>query len=152
MRIVPLTEDSIQEALDMVWEVFLEFESPDYPREGINTFKEFIKPDSIYKKVKSEEILFWGCFIDGLAGVIAVRNQSHISLLFVRKEFQRQGIARKLFLAAEEYCRSLGLKNITVNSSPYAVEAYRRLGFKDLAAEQTINGIRFTLMEYEINT
>jgi len=36
--------DSIKKhgALDLVWQVFLEFEAPDYSEEGIQEFKKFI--------------------------------------------------------------------------------------------------------------
>ncbi len=36
----------------------------------------------------------------------------------------------------------------TVNSSPYAVEIYRRLGFAPTDHEQITNGIRYTPMKY----
>lgn len=86
-----------------------------------------------------------------LAGVIATRGADHISLLFVRKENHRQGIARTLFDRVVMECRDQnGVNRITVNSSPYAVEVYHRLGFVDTDTEKTINGIRFTPMEYLI--
>lgn len=93
------------------------------------------------------ELVLWGCF-DGalLTGVIAAKSLNHISLLFVRKQYHRKGIARKLFEQAKAVCAANGAKSITVNSSPYAVEAYRRLGFAATGEEQTINGIRFTPM------
>ncbi|QGQ48658.1 GNAT family N-acetyltransferase [Metabacillus sediminilitoris] len=37
---------------------------------------------------------------------------------------------------------------LTVNSSPYALGIYHRLGFVESDKEQTINGIRFTPMSY----
>jgi Acetyltransferases len=151
MEVVQLTQSDMQDALALVWDVFREFEGADYTQEGIDTFRDFIRLDSITDKMKRGEILFWGCFMGPeLAGVLAVRNQSHISLLFVRKEYQRRGIAKKLFRAAEMYCRKEDCKNITVHSSPYAVDIYRRLGFCALAPEQTANGIRYTPMEYTI--
>ena len=36
---------------------------------------------------------------------------------------------------------------VTVNSSPYAVEIYRRMGFIPIGTEKTVNGLRFTPME-----
>ena len=36
---------------------------------------------------------------------------------------------------------------MTVNSSPYAVPVYHKLGFKDTGSEQMVNGLRFTPME-----
>ena len=61
----------------------------------------------------------------------------------------RQGIARALFSALRDHCRTApDTPRITVNSSPYAVEAYRRLGFRATGGERTVDGIRFTPMEY----
>ena len=36
----------------------------------------------------------------------------------------------------------------TVNSSPYAVEIYRHLGFVPTDDEQSVDGLRFTPMQY----
>lgn len=146
-----MTESDLTGALALVWDVFLEFEGPDYSQDGIDAFRIFIRPESIREKMKRGEILFWGCFAGPvLAGVLAVRNTSHISLLFVRREYQRQGIARALFREAEAFCRAKNCTAITVQSSPYAADVYRRLGFRDLAPEQVANGIRYTPMEYII--
>ena len=40
----------------------------------------------------------------------------------------------------------------TVHSSPYAVEVYRHLGFVPTDEEQTVDGLRFTPMQYSANT
>ncbi len=32
---------------ELVWEVFQKYEAPDYPEEGIRTFRAFIQPDNI---------------------------------------------------------------------------------------------------------
>ena len=45
----------------------------------------------------------------------------------------------------QDYAR----KAFTVHSSPYAVEVYRHLGFAATGPEQTVNGLRFTPMEYK---
>ena len=37
----------------------------------------------------------------------------------------------------------------TVNSSPYAVPVYHKLGFIDMDSEQLSDGIRFTPMKFE---
>jgi len=96
-------------------------------------------------------IVFWGWYENGvLTGVIALRDLHHICLLFVDKAHHRRGIARGLYQKAMQHCQSRGAKIITVNSSPYAAEAYRRLGFVDTDVEQTINGIRFIPMEHRL--
>ena len=57
--------------------------------------------------------------------------------------------ARALFSAVRDFCRTdPAVSRITVNSSPYAVEIYRRLGFTATDAERVTDGIRFTPMTY----
>ena len=70
----------------------------------------------------------------------------------VKKDYHRRGIARRLFQTVEEICKSQNnISKITVNSSPYAIEVYHRLGFVDTDKELTVNGIRFTPMSYSLN-
>lgn len=153
MNIIQLQIEDIKKALDLVWLVFYEFEAPDYSEQGIDTFKDFIQYNSVIKKIQSGELFFWGCFLDSeLVGVVATRGINHICLLFVKKEHQRKGIARRLFNTVVENCRACeAVKKITANSSPYAIEAYHHLGFEDTDKERIVEGIRFTSMEYTLN-
>ena len=143
MEIRLLTDTEKLEAMPLVWEVFSEFEAPDYAQQGIDTFKAFIDDADT---VKALEI--YGAF-DGqkLIGILALRNGgSHISLFFVDRRYHRQGVGRKLFEAFLQNCRA---EAITVNSSPYAHEVYRKLGFVDTDGEQLVDGIRFFPMRYQ---
>lgn len=55
-------------------------------------------------------------------------------------KFHRQGIGRELF----NKVKSLNSRGFfTVNSSPYAHEIYRHLGFVDTNIEQCINGLKY---------
>ena len=153
MEIQLLTPEEIPAAIELIWSVFDEFEGPDYSMEGVEEFRKSVNCETITDMVARSELRLWGCNVNGqLAGVIATRGINHVSLLFVRKDYHRQGIARKLFDRVVTECREQGgVHRITVNSSPYAVEAYHRLGFVDTDAEKIINGIRFTPMEFVIN-
>ncbi len=149
MQIRLLREDDINAALALVWRVFCEFEAPGYSEEGINEFKLFIKYSTFIEKLNAGTIIAWGCFENEiLLGVIAIRDTNHICLLFVEKAYHRKGIAKQLFMAVKKHCENLGAKKITVYSSPYALEAYRHIGFIDTGSEQTVKGIRFIPMEF----
>jgi GNAT superfamily N-acetyltransferase len=150
VEIIKLQKNDIKSALDLVWNVFQEFEAPDYSKQGIEEFRKFIAYNSIIDKFDKGELYFWGCIDnDDLTGVITTRGINHICMLFVNKEYHRRGIARSLFQTVEERCKSENnISNITVNSSPYAIEVYHRLGFFDTDKELTVNGIRFTPMSY----
>ncbi|MDR1060015.1 MAG: GNAT family N-acetyltransferase [Clostridiales bacterium] len=142
----PVGPADVPDAVDMAWRVFSEFEAPCYAQEGIDEFRRFL--DGL---PQNAELQMTGCWKDSaLIGLIAVRPPCHIALLFVDKAHHRQGIARLLWksvLAAEAFAGGHGAA--TVNSSPYAVEIYKRLGFVPTSEEQTVNGMRFVPMRFE---
>ena len=152
MEIRSLSKDDIKNALDLIWLVFQEFEAPDYSVQGVSEFEGFISIYSITKMMGRNEIACWGCYYNAaLVGVIAAIGKSHISLFFVQKEYHRQGIGRQLLQTMIDTCKNDdNIKRFTVNSSPYATEVYHRFGFVDTDEEKTVNGIRFTPMEYLI--
>lgn len=121
-------------------ESFLEYEAPDYSEEGIEEFKKSI---SDMNWVNARE--FYGAFNKNqLLGVIATKDISHIALFFIDGKYQKQGIGRKLYNKVE-LLNNKGY--FTVNSSPYAHEIYKHLGFIDTDVEQCINGLRFYPMK-----
>lgn len=152
MEIRELKEEDIRNALNLIWKVFEEFEVPDYSSEGVEEFKKFISIDNIINKFKKNELRLWGYFNDyKLIGIIGIRNLNHICLLFIDKDYHRKGIGKKLFNIVKEKCiRYEVIKNITVNSSPYAIEFYHRLGFIDTDKQQISKGIKYTPMIYKI--
>ncbi len=143
MTIQPLEISQIKSATALVWNVFLEFEAPDYSSQGIKTFRNFLEDAHALS-----QLTFFGAYEGGaLAGVIALRNNRHISLFFVEKAFQHKGIGKALFQQAIGQCQG---KHMTVNSSPYAVAIYAKLGFTATGPEQLQDGIRFTPMVFDM--
>ena len=137
----------LYETLMLVRDVFMEFEAPDYSKEGIEEFLRFLEPVDITDKLLEDKIKIWICTFDSKVVGMTAAFENHINLLFVDGKHHRRGIARRLLeLVIEDYEPDV----LTVNSSPYAVEAYRRLGFEETGSEQEINGIRFTPMKREL--
>lgn len=142
MVIKKLAQSDIDEALKLVSNVFMIFEAPDYIDEGIITFQNCINNHEFI-----DNLDMYGAFEkDQLVGVIATRNEgNHIALFFVDGKYHKREIGRQLF---EQVVKNSSSNKITVNSSPYAIEIYHRLGFVDTNTEQLANGMRFTPMEY----
>ena len=140
MEIRELAKEEYRAALELAWEVFGEFEAPDYTPQGTDAFYA-----SIHDPAYLARLRIYGAFDgDALIGILATRNGgAHIALFFVRGTYHRQGVGEQLFFRA---CRENTTGQMTVNSSPYAVEVYRRLGFCERDAEQTTDGIRYTSM------
>ncbi|MDY3909585.1 MAG: GNAT family N-acetyltransferase [Eubacterium sp.] len=153
MQICRIGPAKLREALDLVWEVFEKYEAPVYEEMGIKTFRHFIEYGNMVEKVNQGEMIFWGCYLNNyLVGVIALRTGQHISLLFVREKFHRLGVARRLVRVAVSHLvnQEPEIRAVTVNSSPFAVEFYKKIGFVPLGPERTEDGIRFTSMRMSI--
>lgn len=142
MVIKKLTQPDIDGALKLVLNIFMIFEAPDYIDKGIITFQNCINNHEFI-----DNLDMYGAFEkDQLVGVIATRNEgNHIALFFVDGKYHKREIGRQLF---EQVVKNSSSNKITVNSSPYAIEIYHRLGFVDTNTEQLVDGMRFTPMEY----
>ena len=142
-------KNEILDGLHLVWEVFAEELAPIYTPQGVAEFQKFIKLEHLMPFVQSGDLIMFGATEgEKLWGVGAVRKDGHICLLFVRKERQRQGVAKMLTDAIYQYCTTqLFLMRLTVNAAPNALEAYRHMGFRATAPEQEKYGIRFVPME-----
>ncbi|MES2604393.1 MAG: GNAT family N-acetyltransferase, partial [Pseudomonadota bacterium] len=82
-----------------------------------------------------------------LAGVIAIRDSSHLTALFVAPHHQRQGLATRLWGMASNQARQTGNQGLyTVNSALGALAVYQRFGFVAVGDVKQENGIRFQPM------
>jgi len=87
-----------------------------------------------------------------LVGVVGVKDNSHLYHLFVAESHQRQGVATGLWQLAMQACFDEGNSGeFTVNSSKYAQEAYKTLGFVAQSGPQDKNGVIFIPMKLTIN-
>lgn len=115
----------------------------------------YARPEALQERLATGNFAF-AAFNGGVpVGYMEIRSCcTHICLLFVKKEYQRRGIARKLLELAVTECRARGARAgfLDVNSSPYAVPVYEKLGFVKTGDEMTVKGIRFTPMKLELAT
>lgn len=142
MEIRKIDEDQTANALALIWTTFLRFEAPDYSEEGVQSFKRFIEDEATMKTME-----FFGAYEhETLKGILATNNnRKHICCFFVKAEYHRQGIGKKLWEYILEHSEN---EEFTVNSSPYAIPVYHKLGFIDTDSEQVTDGIRYTPMKF----
>jgi len=153
MEFGPISSAEVPEVCKLVEKVFMQFEAPEYSAEGIIEFMKYIRPEAVRERQLGGLHFILRCRADGkIVGVIEVRNLDHVCLLFVDADYQRKGIARRLWQDALRKCldRVPSLTQVSVNSSPYAISVYEKLGFKAVKEEQVVNGIRFTPMVIDI--
>lgn len=144
--------EEVDNALALALEVFMQFEAPDYRPEGVDTFKrDIIQNDGFIADCKQGVCPIYAAFDgDKIIGIIGMRTKTHINLVFVKKEYHRQGVASAIFrfLLRDLLGENPELDEITLNSSPYGKPFYLHLGFVPLSEEKELNGIKFTPMKY----
>jgi GNAT superfamily N-acetyltransferase len=145
------------EVCDLVMRVFKEFIAHQCSQEGVREFLEYIQPEWFLRRSQKNHFVLLATIQDKIVGMIEVRNNRHVSLLFVDKRFQQRGIGRELLQRSLKICkleialkRSPELQEVSVNSSPNAIQIYERMGFHQKGSEQVNNGIRFTQMVLEL--
>ena len=145
-----VNDKDVGRAIDLVNRVFSEFVAVDYAEQGRNTFQSHLKDklQEVSGALKSGDKKMWAYYKDDeILGVIATQRTSHISLMFVDKQYHRQGLARQLLnVVLDELKKNTDLTQITVNSSPYAVKAYEHLGFVKTGGQEEKEGITFIPM------
>jgi len=141
-----------QKVCEVVRDVFSEFVAPLYENEGVDEFSRYIDPILLAKRSKGNHFTLLAEDAGNLVGVIELRDFNHISLLFVVTSAQRRGIAKHLLHEALEMARSNkpDLSEVSVHSSPNAVDAYERLGFKAEGTEKLEHGIRYIPMRLHL--
>lgn len=139
-----------QDAMALAWKTFLRFEADVYSPQGVKNFENFITDSTLHRMfVMGAYQLFVAVEGSKLVGMITLREASHISLLFVDEAYHRQGIGRRLIGYLADYLRTeVGAGRMTVNSSPYGVGFYHKMGFRDIRPEEMKDGIIYTPMEF----
>lgn len=140
--------DEWEEAMELAWKTFLEFEGDVYPPEGIRSFEDFVTDSALKRMFIMGAYQVMAAYHDNkMIGMISLRSETHISLLFVDGSYHRRGIGRALVSKLSSYVKDeIGKSRITVNASPYGVSFYHRLGFRDIEPEKQQDGIIFTPM------
>ena len=148
VEIRPAKPEEWDYAMELAFRVFLKFEAEEYGKAGTESFAEFVTSESLRKAfLAGHYILLVAICDDKIVGMISARNINHISLLFVDSAYHRMKIGTKLLDNMAYYLvKKEGCIEMTVNSSPYAVEFYHRNGFVDTSEQTVQDNIIYTPM------
>lgn len=153
VKVISMPEDreEIKKAFELAENVFMEFEAPSFSKRGTESFLSFLWGKRVQEMLADGSFKVWVCHSGGeLAGMLALRESEHISLLFVRGDFHRQGIGRMLYAEAMKYALAAGTHFITVNASDYGLPFYKAMGFYETDMQLVTDGIIYTPMEAKI--
>jgi Acetyltransferases len=142
MTIRNLNYEELKGALPLIYNVFCEYEAPNYSEEAKHMFK-----NAIFDEDYLATLIAYGAYDnDTLVGVLATKNNdSHVALFFVDGAYHRRGIGKALW---DRMMSENSNNRITVHSSIYAVPIYEKLGFIKTEEVRTEDGITFVPMVF----
>ena len=115
---------------------------------GAEKFIEHCRQPAIEGYLSQSRYAYQLAHIDGeLAGVVAMRDNTHLFHMFVPRALHRRGMARRLWQAARDASIAAGnTTSFTVNASLYALPLYACLGFVATGPKVEMDGIAFVPM------
>ncbi|WP_026508390.1 GNAT family N-acetyltransferase [Butyrivibrio sp. MC2013] len=145
-------------AMELAWRTFEEFNARDYSQEGRDNFMHFVKDDELYRQfaLGNYQLLLAEDIGDEdderpIIGMLLLRENRHISLLFVDGSCHKRGVGHELVKCATDWVSACKKSfYITVNAAPYAKEFYHHEGFEDVEIEKLDNGILYIPMRKKI--
>ncbi len=127
----PARIDEWDEAIHLIWKTFVQYDAKDYPKAGIDSFAEFITDETLHRMFLIGAYEMFLVFInETIIGVITLRDQTHISLLFVDGFYQQRGLGSMMIDYVKKYVQyAYQSTHLTVNAAPYAIKFYEHRGF-----------------------
>jgi ribosomal protein S18 acetylase RimI-like enzyme len=112
------------------------------------SFADTVTEENVLGYVTESDGRYQVAMLNGeLAGVVSIRDNSHLFHLYVAERFHRRGIARALWQAARDDALKRGNPGrFTVKSSPYAVGVYERFGFRATGPRAEQGGLVYVPM------
>lgn len=114
--------------------------------------QEFFLADSLRegmaRKINSAAYAAGAFAVERMVGFILMPAPSLLGMLFVHPQWLRQGVATTLWESARAHVEAEfpAVKTVELNSTPFAVEFYRAIGFVPISTEFRRDGARATRM------
>lgn len=147
--IIPFENGMEKEIARLVKKVYDEFVAQDYSKEGNDFFYDFVKPENFVSRVEqNQNRILCAVHSSVIVGLIEIRDQNQISLLFVDSNCQKKGIAKKLYAQTLKLLKEENphIKTVHVHASPFSIPAYKKLGFNADGEIQEHIGIKYLPM------
>ena len=126
--------DEWDDAMTLAWKTFMKFEADIYTDEGIQNFEDFITDTTLHRMfLMGVYQMFVALDRKQIVGMLTLRNNSHISLLFVDEKYQNRGYGTRLMAHWERDMKSQGYGMVLISTQvdETAQHFYRRLGYHD---------------------
>ncbi len=116
----------------------------DYNEEQIKIWTSSVEKKDRWLDILTKQYLLVAADTEKIIGFCSLDKGNYLDLLYVHKDFQRQGIANKLYAEVENEARRQGQTILTSDVSKTARCFFKKIGF-EIIKEQTIE-IRGTIL------
>lgn len=143
-----VTEREAEAASAVVHASFVQLASQDWGTQAQQLFLTDALPERLGEKIKVSAYAA-GAFVDGhMVGFLLMPEPSVLSMLFVHPKWLRRGIAKTLWESARTRIEVAfpTVRTVELNTTPYALEFYRTVGFVPISTEFERRGARATRM------
>lgn len=115
---------------------------------GAEDFLQTLRPEAVALRLATPSFTSWVGWGPGntLAGVVVVRDGTHLFHLFVAESFQGQGWARQLWQHALFHIATGPAPDVTVNATLHARGFYERMGFAVTGPAVETRGVAYIPM------
>lgn len=149
MNIRLLEENEIQRAVNVAHETYRTWLLPMVrTEEEVKQYNNYVNLESLWAQVHGGALFLWGLFEkEELCAVSAMKNNGHITMLYVRPVFQRKGYGTMLLNWMRGWAKKyLRLKKVTVNVTPAGQAGYfAHAGFRQIPV--TMQQVNFIPMD-----
>lgn len=119
--------------------------SKDYTKEQIVAWTATYNNEAGWIRRIEEQHFYVATIDDIIVGFASIDNNGYFDLLYVHKDFQKQGVATNLCSTIENKAKEMGFDEITVQSSITAKPFFTSQGFIQTSEKKKeINGVPFT--------
>ncbi|PIF47190.1 putative acetyltransferase [Chryseobacterium sp. 52] len=121
----------------------------DYNSSQINAWKSGAENEERWLLIMETQLVIIASIHGQIVGFCTLETGNYIDLLFVHKDFQRQGIALKMYIFMEQEATIRKEKILTADVSKTARPFFEKMGFR-IITEQTINVKGVHLINYKM--
>jgi putative acetyltransferase len=130
MTLRPATLDDIPEMKELYRQTILEVNSRDYTPEQVEAWASTAdRTDTLASRIQSQYFLVAVSPQGNIAGFASIEAPDYLDMVYVHKDFQRQGVGRLLMEEMIRYARENGFAQIESDVSVTARPLFEAFGF-----------------------
>ncbi|MFS0749124.1 GNAT family N-acetyltransferase [Oceanobacillus sp. 1P07AA] len=127
------------ELIDLFYETVHAVNKQDYTKEQLHAWAKSSnkqqKQDSWYHSL-NQNITYVALMDNVIVGFIDLEKDGYLNRLFVHKDYQRQGIAKRLYNSIEDDARHYNIENLYTNASITAKPFFKQCGFSIIQKQE----------------